>query len=276
MSVFILILATGTAAAVYTAASRPARLKRLAKRTGGIFCRSRSELLTSQNTDRLEIFSFFVCSFKNVITRKEVSAFTRLADMTAQDENGNKLPAFTVFSAECFTGGRPVLKITPTESPFCRSRFTAVKTTDENINTAYRIFLSAPQAAHLLTAPLQRLLARRTDIYVEIYDNAFVYHEGRLVPPGEAEDFRLRATRVLAELTKEERQTPPARAQHAAKMPEELPDEKVLALLAAARPVPQAPTAQNAGFSIWKAVILLLILLALPALAYYISQNMPH
>lgn len=276
MSVFILILATGTAAAVYTAASRPARLKRLAKRTGGNFCRRRSELLTPQNTDRLEIFSSFVCSFKNVITRKEDFAFTRSADMGAQDENGNKLPAFTVFSAECFTGGLPALKIAPAKGPFCRSRFTAVKTTDENINTAYRIFLSAPKAARLLTAPMQQLLKRRTDMYVEIHDNAFVYHEGRLVPPGEAEDFRLRATRVLAELTKAERQIPPARAQQASKMPEETTDEKVLALLTAARPEPYTPLSQSGGFSAWKAVILLLILLALPALAYYISRNMPR
>lgn len=276
MSVLFLILVTGTAAAVYATASRPACLKRLAKRMGGNFCRKRTDLLTLQNANRLEIFSSFVCSFNNVITRKEGFAFTRLADMAAQDENGNLLPSFTVFSAECFTGGIPALKIAPAESPFCRSRFTAVKTKDEHINTAYRIFLSAPQAARLLTASLQQLLKRQTDMYVEIYDNAFVYHEGRLVPPGEAENFRLRATRVLAELTKEKRQTPPAQAQRAVKMPEELPDEKVLALLAAARPVPQAPTAQNAGFSVWKAVILLLILLALPALAYYISQNMPH
>ena len=205
MSVYILLL-LAAAAAVYVGVSRPARLKRLAKRTGGTFCRKRTDLLTPQNANRLEIFSSFVCSFNNVITRKEVSAFTRLADMAAQDENGNPLPAFTVFSAECFTGGIPALKIAPAESPFCRSRFTAVKTKDEDINAAYRIFLSAPQAARLLTASLQQLLKRQTDMYVEIYDNAFVYHEGRLVLPGEAEDFRLRATRVLAELTKEERE----------------------------------------------------------------------
>lgn len=277
MPIFLLILFTAGIAATAWNTARPVRLKRLAKRMGGAYCLRRTELITAPNAEKTELFSNYLCRFKHIITKKESVAFTRLADMTAQNENAEILPPVTVFTAELTKGSWPALKIAALNGPFAQSSLTAVKTKDAAFNAAYSVFLSAPQAAHLLTPALLGQLARRPNVYLEICDHALIYHESILIPVDKLEDFYLRAAVLLAQLSAPVQTAASAHRSAEPVWTEETPDEKLQAVLNAAREKirPFAVT-QNGGLNVWKMIILLFVLLVLPTAAYFICRYLPR
>ena len=270
------VIALMTGALLYRKAlSRNARLKHLAQRWGGEYCPFKSSLITQDNAAKLDFFARRAYSFHHIITQRQDGVFIRVADALQEQANGRARPLadLTVFSAEYFLGGWPAVKIAPRDGTPQRSHLTEVPAQDPAVKQAYHLFLSSPQAACLLTPALQHLLKRRADMYVEIYDNAMIYHEGQLLPPAEWDAFRLRAMQLLAALA-------PQHTPFVARplpLTEETPDAQVQALLAAVSPRRYSPAPQEAGaFRLYKAVVLLLLLLLVPALIYFIVRHLPH
>lgn len=254
---------------------RAARLKQTAARLHGIFRQHKDELVTPVNAQKLEFFTQTNWRFTNVITCREPLAFTRMADCTAPKQSWQKQQAaVTVFTAERFDGGWPALKIMPKDGLFIPSRLKEVPVHHTQISAKYHILLSSPQAARLLSPAVQQLLLTHAYVYLEIYDNAFVYHEGRLLSPAQWEEMHLRANRFLTALAPQQTPIPAA-----FKMPiwaDQPPDAQVQALLAAARPQGNAPSRPGNAFSAYKAVVLVLLLLLIPALLYFIVRHLPH
>lgn len=222
----------------------------------------------------MEFFAARVLSFANVITRRESLAFTRLADCTVTHPLSSAREVLTVFSAERFDGGWPALKIAPKDGMFFPSRLKEVPVQDPKISQRYHVFLSSPQTAKLLSPAVQRLLKIHSNVYLEIYDNALIYHEGQKLPPHRWEELHLHAIQFLTVLAPQQNPLP-AVFKPSLWAPQNL-DAQVQALLEAAQPPHAARPGGASAFGLYKAVVLGLLLLLLPALFYFIVRHLPH
>ncbi len=273
------------------ARTRTARMHRYAKRNRAQFDRRKCTLTTPITAGRLELLKDYFPLFYNVMTMADKLAFMRLADAKIyKDENPKSSPEeLTLFAAEFRTRSFPVLKVAPHHSPFCRSQYMTVRTNIPEIDRSYRI--SAPDmAAGLLFTPyIKRLLKNRQDVYLEINDNAFLYHENRLIPAEELDAFHCRAAQLLAEIENTiinlDKPGDATIACQNAQVPKEPPkpqlsDTEFLAkaqtMLSAMRPQDVARAHGSGGLRGLGGIVLLVLLLAIPVVAWLLIKNFPR
>ncbi|MCQ2411308.1 MAG: hypothetical protein MJ053_07680, partial [Elusimicrobiaceae bacterium] len=79
-------------------------------------------------------------------------------------------------------------------------QYALMKTNIPAIDAQYRIHTPSAAAGVLFTAMITGMLKTRPQVYLELNENALVYHEHTLVPLQEIEAFRFRAMQLLAEL----------------------------------------------------------------------------
>jgi len=182
--------------------TRSAKLSDLAKMLHLTFDKERDTITTDSTIGHLEFFAGFFRRYLNVFTLSDAAAFMRIADVHVFfDENPKSKPLqLTVFTAEMKRIEFPALKIVPQNSPFAPSRYTMSADNIPSLNKNYRVFSNSKQAGVLLTPGLLSLLKNRPNVYIEVNDNAFLYHEHRLTTIEDFQTFRLRATQVLREV----------------------------------------------------------------------------
>ena len=195
----IVVSAVGLVASTRT---RSAGMARLAKSCGCVFQKHRSNITTPLTAGRLEFFTKFFHQYRNVFTYSDPRAFVRLADdMIYLDDSPKAKPVcLTVFTAELKKRQFPQIKVAPLISPFAPSQYALMKTNIPAIDSQYRIHTPSAAAGVLFTAMITGMLKTRPQVYLELNENALVYHEHTLVPLQEIEAFRFRAMQLLAEL----------------------------------------------------------------------------
>ena len=198
------IIAGCVAGLVATTRSRTAELARLARANGCAFDKSKASVTTQLTAGRLEFFTQFFHQYHNVFTCSDNVAFIRWADDTIySDENAKKkLQHITIFTAELKKRQFPLLKVAPLDSPFARSQQALMKTNIPAIDARYRMHAPSPASGLLLTSTIIGLFKTQPNIYLELNENALVYHEHCLIPVPEIESFRFRALQILGELEK--------------------------------------------------------------------------
>ncbi len=202
MNIFLIILIlTSAAGLVATTRTRAAQIARMAKTNGCRFEREKNSITTEQTAGRLEFFTLYFHQYQNVCTCSDDFAFIRVADDNIyQDDNPKTKPIkFTIFTAELKKRQFPALKIAPIDSPFAPSQYALMKTNIPQIDSRYRIHAPTPAAALVLTPFIIGLLKTRSNIYMELNDNALVYHENAQMPLSEFQQFRFRAIQILHE-----------------------------------------------------------------------------
>ncbi len=268
MILFFALLFIGAAAGLaWVSNTRRAKLERLAKLIHQPFEEERDYITTEQTAKQLDFFTAYKShTFKNVFTFTDSSAFMRLAD------DDLHLPAnpplsVTLFSAELKHGGLPALKIAPTHSPLATAR--DIKPFP--LTAHYTLFTPEPNKETILPKAILSLLQMHPNIYLEMNDNAFIYHEHTLIDPQELQTFRLRAIHLLQEIlraTQKEKPTAPAAAQTTATQAEVM-------LAALTLPHPTEPS----GGSSWRKIgfiALLAFLIGICLLAWTVLQRFVH
>ncbi len=199
ISFFVAACAAGLVA---TTRTRTAQLASIAKANGYTFDKRKESITTQQTAGRLEFFTLFFHQYRNVFTFSDSLAFIRLADDTifTDDKPGTKPLPVTVLTAELKKKQFPQFKAAPLASPFAPSQQALMKTNITEIDNRYRIHATSPVAGLLFTPFMINLFKTRDNIYLELNENALVYHEHTLVPLEEMEKFRFRAIQLLGEL----------------------------------------------------------------------------
>lgn len=189
---------------VATTRSRTADLARIARANGCAFDKRKDTVTTQLTAGRLEFFTQYFHQYDNVFTCSDNVAFIRWADDTIyKDENAKtKLQHITIFTAELKKRQFPLLKAAPLSSPFARSQHMLMKTNIPAIDTRYRMHAPSQASGILFTPMIIGLFKTQPNIYLELNENALVYHEHRLIPVEEMESFRFRALQILGELEK--------------------------------------------------------------------------
>lgn len=195
---FSVLFFTAAIGLIFSLNTRKAQLSRMANLLHMQFEPLRSNLTTEETSKRMEFFTrTFLHNFSNVFTFSDSRAFMRLADDQIRiSEQDTAVTTLTVFSAELKKTIFPPLKITPKNSPFAKSAFPLVPTT----LTQYALYTPHPQPEKILPAQILSFLKNHPNLYIEINDNAFIYHEHTLIAPENLQTFRLRAFQVLQEL----------------------------------------------------------------------------
>lgn len=201
MGYFLIIFIAAGAAAWAFSRTRGARLAQLARLNGCAFVREKETVTTPMSAGRLEIFTLFFHHFQNVFTYSDQFAYIRLADdnLYIDDKPRTKPRRFTVFTAEMRGSQFPALKIAPLDSVLAPSQYTLMKTNIPAVDSRYRIHAPTPASGLLLTPFITGLLKTKNNLYLELNDNALVYHEHTLIAPEEMETFRFRAMQILNE-----------------------------------------------------------------------------
>jgi hypothetical protein len=182
------------------------------------------ETVTTQLTaGRLELFTNFFHQYRNVFTYTDHMAFIRIADdlIYKDDKPGSKPTPITLFTAELKKRQFPTLKVAPKNSMFALSQLTPLKTNVAEIDDNYNCYAPQQDAGVLFTHTFTGLLKKNKNLYVELNDNALIYHEHCLIAPEEIESFRFRAMQILSDF------------------------EAVMARLETNTATPSAPTAEN-------------------------------
>ena len=200
-TILILLILASAAGLVATTRTRAAQISRMAKTNGCRFEREKNSITTEQTAGRLEFFTQYFHQYQNVCTCTDEFAFIRVADDNIYtDDNPKTKPVkFTIFTAELKRRQFPALKIAPIDSPFAPSQYALMKTNIPQIDSRYRIHAPTPAAALVLTPFIIGLLKTRSNIYMELNDNALVYHENAQMPLSEFQQFRFRAIQILHE-----------------------------------------------------------------------------
>lgn len=264
--------------------TRTARMHRYAKRNHAQFDRHRNSLTTPLSAGKLELLKEYFPLFRHVMTFMDNTAFMRLADAEIyKDESPNTQPVnVTLFTAEFRNRSFPVLKIAPLGSPFYASQYMTVKTNIPEIDRNYHISAADQAAGVLFTPYLKRLLKTRDNIYFEVNDNAFLYHENCLQHIEELEHFHCRAAQLLAELAgtvaKLEKSAPAANAITPSKpvLTDAEFDAKAQAMLSVMCPKEIARAHGSGSLRGFWSIILLVLLLAIPVVGWLILKNFPH
>ncbi len=202
MDILLLLLIFGSIGGLGAyACTRSAKLSRLAQDYGCQFDRRKNSVTTQLSAGRLELFTQFFHQYLNVFTLTDHMAFIRLADdLIFQDDNPKTKPLMvSLFTAEMRKTQFPTLKIAPLKSPFAKSQYTLMKTNIAAIDEVYRIHAPNPSAGMLFTPYIIGLLKTNPNVYLELNDNALIYHEHTLISPDKLEDFRFRAMQILSE-----------------------------------------------------------------------------
>lgn len=202
MSYFLTILIlAGIAAAAAHSRTRSAQLARLAKLNGCAFVKEKETVTTPLSAQRLEFFTQFVHRFQNVFTYSDSKAYFRVADDNLHlDDNPKTALPITIFTAELREGQFPALKVAPLSLRMAPSQHALLKTNIPEIDGRYRLHAPTPASGILLTPLITGLLKTKNNMYLELNDNALVYHENTLIAPEDIETFRFRALQILTEL----------------------------------------------------------------------------
>lgn len=280
--IVLLILACG-AGLIATARTRAAQIARMAKMNGCRYDREKDSVTTEQTAGRLEFFTLYFHQYQNVCTCSDKFAFIRVADdnIYKDDDPKTKPIAFTIFTAELKKRQFPALKIAPIDSPFAPSQYALMKTNIPQIDSRYRIHAPTPASALVLTPYIIGLLKTRDNIYLELNDNALVYHENAQMPLAHFQQFRFRALQLLHELENvivrldESNPSTTATLMPNTKDPAEMRAEAMIQALCSTHY--KTPANENANArSIW-IVVLLLVLVGISLLSWVALKNwIPH
>lgn len=205
MDLFLSFLIAGCIVGlIATTRTRSANLARLARANGCAFDKHKDTITTQLTAGRLEFFTQYFHQYDNVFTCSDNVAFIRWSDDTIYpNENPNTKPLqITVFTAELKKRQFPFLKVAPLSSLFAKSQSALMKTNIPAIDSRYRIHAPSQASGILLTPMIIGLLKIQPNIYLELNETALVYHEHRLIPVEEIEEFRFRALEILGELEK--------------------------------------------------------------------------
>ena len=196
------IVLAGMAGVIFSARTRSAQLARIARANNSVFHKRKTSITTQLTAGRLEFFTQFFHQYRNVFTYTDRLAFIRLADdiIYLNDQPKTKPIPVTVFTAELKKRQFPILKVATLQSPFAPSQYALMKTNIPAIDSQYRIHAPSAAAGVLFTPLITGILKTRPRIYLELNENALVYHEHTLVPVAEMETFRFRAMQILGEL----------------------------------------------------------------------------
>lgn len=284
-TLFLALILAGLAAVLIAEQSRSAKIKRYAARNRCTFDKRKDSLTTQQTAGRLEFFKDYFHLFFNVMTFSDKLAFMRLADdKIYTDDKPDTQPVFvSVFTAEFRARTFPALKIAGRQSAFKDSQYTLVKTNISPVDSCYVIHAPNQASGILLTAFIINLLKRQKDVYLEVNDNALVYHENRLFSVEEYPQFHFRAMQVLAEfenilihLEKPAGSAEPTllhTSQPSAQVPASDAEKQAEMML---RAVGGAHAQQNAsgGWRTLGAVIALALLILAPMVAWLLIRNL--
>lgn len=276
LGLLVLAAIAGLAA---TARTRTAQIARMAKLNGCRFDREKDSVTTELTAGRLEFFTLFFHQYQNVCTCSDNLAFIRVADdnIYADDNPKTKPTRITIFTAELKKRQFPALKIAPINSPFAPSQYALMKTNIPQIDSRYRIHAPTPAAALVLTPFIIGLLKTRKNIYLELNDNALVYHENAQMSIAEFQPFRFRAIQILREfenvILKLDQASPATTATLTPKA-QDAAEERAEAMLKALC-TPQNPVQMRKGNG-WRGmwiIVLLAVLLGMSFLSWFILNN---
>lgn len=277
----ILIL-VGVAALVARSRTRSARLARLAKINGCAFVKEKETVTTPLSAGRLEFFTQFFHHFQNVFTYSDNKAYFRVADDNLYvDDNPKTEPRrITIFTAELREGQFPPLKAAPIASILAPSQYALMKTNIPVVDSRYRLHAPTPASGMLLTQFITGLLKTKNNLYLELNDNALIYHENTLIAPEEMEAFRFRAMQILGEF---ESLTSKFDAQNSTKTVPLTPIEKkdeaekraeaMLQALCAPKNMQDKQGSRQSGLWIF---IMLAALAGMTILSYLMLNRLPH
>ncbi|WP_428038913.1 hypothetical protein [Candidatus Avelusimicrobium faecicola] len=275
IGILILLLAAGAGYYKYSR-TRTARLRAWSKEQQALFEPRRERLITALNADKLEFFRFHTPRFFRVCTLSNNAAFMRLADAFGTPGGPAFMPdGITVLAAEFRTRSFPTLKIAPRPGLFAHSQYPAVKTNIAEIDRAYALYTPDREAGKLLTPFLIRLLKTRTALYLETFGNAVVYHESRLLTPQECSALHSRVLHLTSEW--QPLSAPQVSSPKTAQAPaEDAVLIKAQSMLNALAPHAGSPAPARSKLSGAGGIILLLLVLAVPVVAWLLLKNLPH
>lgn len=275
-----LITTSGAVALIASTRTRTAQLARLARANGCTFDKRKSSVTTQLTAGRLEFFTQFFHQYRNVFTCSDNLAFLRIADdvIYLDDKPNTKPTTLTIFTAELKKRHFPLLKIAPLSSPFAPSQYALMKTNIPAIDGQYRIHAPSPAAGLFFTPQITNMLKTRPQIYLELNENALIYHEHTLVPVQDMEIFRFRAMQILGELEtlmdKLEQVNPDTTTVFASSDPSKT-EKRVENMLRFASSGMNAQTSTS-NSSAWRAIgffVLLLLLLGISFLSWFALRN---
>jgi len=273
----VILLITFGATLMAQACSRSAKLARIAKLNGARFDNDKETVTTLVTAEKLEFCVRFYHRFLHVFTYSDRLAFTRVADDEVYTEENPKTPAhiISLFSAELKLQQFPTLKLVSRGSAFEKSSLPACQEIDKEWNDAFCFYAPEPSAAKFLTPSLLRLLKHPEKVYLELYDNALIYHEYRLFEPEDVEMFRFRAMQVLTELAKSVRlqQQPADQAQETAAESAEQNADVILASLSGTAERPKGP---SQGWRMMWLFGVLILFLGISFLSWFALNNWIH
>ncbi len=274
----ILIILASAAGLVATTRTRSAQIARMAKTNGCRFDREKDSVTTEQTAGRLEFFTRYFHQYQNVCTCSDNFAFIRVADDNIyMDDNPKTKPIpFTIFTAELKKRQFPALKIAPIDSPFAPSQYALMKTNIPQIDSRYRIHAPTPAAALVLTPFIIGLLKTRSNIYMELNDNALVYHENAQMPLAQFQQFRFRAIQILHEfenvIVHLDAANPSATATLTPRS-QDSADTQAEAMLKALCTVQNSQSTKPSGWRGMWIIVLLAVLLGMSLLSWFILNN---
>lgn len=276
-----LIAASGIGLA-FSTRTRAARLARLARLNGCAFVREKETVTTPLTAGRLEFFTLFFHHFQNVFTYSDHMAYIRVADdaVYLDDKPHTKPRRMTIFTAELKDRQFPPLKAAPLNSPFAPSQYALMKTNIPAVDGRYRIHAPTPASGILFTPFITGLLKTKNNIYLELNDNALIYHEHALIAPEEMEAFRFRAMQVLGEFESLMEKLSKQDAADTATLTPKPHDEAEMRAMAMLKALcsPQNPVPQKSS-GLWSGAWVFIMLAALAGmtfLAWFMLNRLPH
>ena len=198
---FVFFISLSVCALILVSRTRRYQLGQLAKHLNMQFDNYRESVTTIQTVGQLEFFRQFFHQYRNVFTSSAAAAFIRISDdaIFVDDKPSTKPQLFTIFTAELKRRQFPTFKIAPVGSLFAKSNYPQIKINTPEIDKSYCVYTPQQGNNTFLTNALLSLLKKHNDIYLEVNDNALVYHESCLVAPEDIPTFRLRALQLLQE-----------------------------------------------------------------------------
>ncbi len=280
MTIAIILIMLGAGVGLWaTTRTRTARLAQMARLNGCRFDKEKDTVTTELTAGRLEFFTLFFHQYQNVCTWSDNLAFMRVADDNIYtDDNPKTKPLkLTLFTAELKKRQFPALKIAPIDSQFAPSQYALMKTNIPAVDSRYRVHAPTPAAGLVLTPFLIGLLKTRGNMYLELNDNALVYHENTCISVEDYQSFRFRAMQILHELENaliKLAKTDPASTATLSPKPQDEAELRAEAMLKAlCSPREAAGQKEGSGFrGVW-IIMLLAVLLGISLLSWFALNN---
>jgi hypothetical protein len=285
MNLLLILIVIGAGAGVVaTMNTRSAKLASLAKQNGDRFDKEKPSVISVLTAKKLEFLTQYFHQYQNVFTFSDNMAFIRIADdlIYQNDDPKTKPTCITIFTAELKKLQFPALKVVPHQSIFTNSQHALMKTNISSLDDAYKFHAPTPKASVLFTPLIIGMLKTHKQIYLELNDNALIYHEHTQIPIQDMPTFRFRAMQVLAEfeniLLKMNKPDPLPDAKKQTVQTEQ--DEIFLraeAMLKALRPSNPIENKKESGFRGSWIFVLMAVLIGMSLLSWFLLKNIiPH